>query len=101
MDDGWKPLEEKRDLPGATSTTSYQPRTTPGTTYTRAPYSPRSTSRVARARTYVVRAGDTLSGISRKFYGTPDQWRKIYQANRDILKGGNALRVGQRLVIPY
>jgi nucleoid-associated protein YgaU len=106
VDDGWKPLEEKRDLPGSTPTTRYprtttrQPRTTPRTTYTRSPYTPRTTSRTARARTYVVRGGDTLSGISRKFYGTPDRWREIYQANRDILKGGNALRVGQRLVIP-
>lgn len=108
LDDGWKPLEEKRDLPGSAGTTRYQPpttarqpRTTPGTAYTRTLYSPRTTSRAARTRTYVVRTGDTLSGISRTFYGTPNQWRKIYQANRDILKGGNALRVGQRLVIPY
>lgn len=51
-------------------------------------------------RSYTVQSGDSLSTISRKFYGTPSRWIDIYQANRDRLASENALRVGQELRIP-
>lgn len=51
-------------------------------------------------RSYQVQSGDSLSSISRKFYGTPSRWIDIYQANRDRLSSENALKVGQTLRIP-
>ncbi|MGC9259022.1 MAG: LysM peptidoglycan-binding domain-containing protein [Phycisphaerae bacterium] len=52
-------------------------------------------------RTYVVRAGEDLSGISRKFYHTPALWKKIYDANRRIIgPSPRDLRAGERIVIP-
>lgn len=51
-------------------------------------------------RAYTVQSGDTLSTISRRFYGTPSRWLDIYQANRDRLSSENALRVGQEIRIP-
>lgn len=51
-------------------------------------------------RTYTVQSGDTLTTISRRFYGTPSRWMDIYQANRDRLASENALRVGQDIRIP-
>src|SRR5213079_702918 len=33
-------------------------------------------------RTYVVRSGDTLFSISRKFYKSPKRWKEILDANR-------------------
>ncbi len=50
--------------------------------------------------TYKVVSGDTLSAISRKVYGTTSRWREIFEANRDILRSPNDLRVGQLLKIP-
>jgi nucleoid-associated protein YgaU len=52
------------------------------------------------ARTYVVAEGDTLTRISRKFYGTPGRWEDILNANRDILKDEKSLAVGSTLKIP-
>lgn len=49
---------------------------------------------------YTVQSGDTLSTISRKFYGTPSRWIDIFQANRDRLSSENSLRVGQEIRIP-
>jgi len=54
----------------------------------------------ARPDSYTVVAGDTLSEISRKVYGSPGRWMDIYQANRDQLSSPNALKVGQVLRIP-
>ncbi|MEM9227822.1 MAG: LysM peptidoglycan-binding domain-containing protein, partial [Verrucomicrobiota bacterium] len=50
--------------------------------------------------TYVIQEGDTLTRISRRFYGTDNRWQDIFYANRDVLPSPNALRVGQTLKIP-
>lgn len=51
-------------------------------------------------RTYVVRQGDTLQKISRKYYGTTRKWRSIAQANRSTVKDPDKIIVGTKLVIP-
>jgi tetratricopeptide (TPR) repeat protein len=60
---------------------------------------PRSAA-TATERTYDVQRGDSLSSISTQFYGDAQQWRRIYDANRNVLPNPNSLRDGQRLVIP-
>jgi len=54
----------------------------------------------ASARVYTVLEGDSLARISVRYYGTSNRWQEIYNANRDLLKGANALRPGQQLKIP-
>ncbi len=51
-------------------------------------------------QTHTVVSGDNLSAISRKYYGTADHWRKIYEANKDIIKDPNNIRIGQVFKIP-
>jgi nucleoid-associated protein YgaU len=52
------------------------------------------------ARTYIVQPGDSLSQISKQFYGNANQYMRIFQANRDQLSNPNQIQPGQRLVIP-
>jgi len=47
-----------------------------------------------------VAEGDTLSKISRRYYGTPDRWPEILEANRDVLRDARNLPVGASLRIP-
>lgn len=54
----------------------------------------------APANTYKVESGDTLSGISQRFYGETKYADLIFQANRDRLSAKNSLKIGQELVIP-
>lgn len=49
---------------------------------------------------YVVQSGDTLSGISKKIYGTTKNANRIFEANRKILDSADDLREGQTLVLP-
>lgn len=49
---------------------------------------------------YVVREGDSLSGIAEKVYGDPFRYPEIFEANRDKLSSPNRVYIGQRLVIP-
>jgi len=49
---------------------------------------------------YTVQKNDTLQKISKKLYGTTKKWVKIYDANKDVLKGPNKVYPGQVLNIP-
>ena len=51
-----------------------------------------------RKRTHVVQPGESLSSISRKYFGTPDFYGKIAETNN--LKSRDRIRVGQVLVLP-
>ena len=51
-------------------------------------------------RRYTVKAGDSLSKISKEFYGNPSEYMKIFEANRGVLSDPNKLQPGQELVIP-
>lgn len=51
-------------------------------------------------RRYTVKPGDTLTKISREYYGDPNQYNKIFNANRSVLKDPNSIQPGQELVIP-
>ncbi len=51
-------------------------------------------------KTYVVQRGDTLASISRKFYKTSAHWKRILDANRDVIDNPKKLTAGQSLVIP-
>lgn len=50
--------------------------------------------------TYTVQAGDTLSKISKQFYGDANAYMEIFNANTDILSDPNKIQPGQKLVIP-
>jgi nucleoid-associated protein YgaU len=53
-----------------------------------------------KMQNYTVQKGDTLQKISEKYYGTTKKWTKIYDANKDILKGPNSIYPGQVINIP-
>lgn len=59
-----------------------------------------STSGGQSSRTYTVQSGDSLSAISKRFYGNANDYMKIFEANRDTLKDPNKIQPGQQLVIP-
>jgi LysM repeat protein len=50
--------------------------------------------------TYVVREGDTLASISRKFYKSSGRWKKIRDANRNLIDNPAKLKPGLTLTIP-
>jgi len=51
-------------------------------------------------RTYVVREGDTLASISRKFYKSSGRWKKIRDANKNVIDNPAKLKPGMTLTIP-
>ncbi len=49
---------------------------------------------------HTVESGDTLSKISKKYYGDPNQYNKIFEANRPMLSDPDKIDPGQVLRIP-
>jgi len=49
---------------------------------------------------YEVVSGDSLSKIARREYGNANEWRRIYEANQDIVKDPDKIYPGQKLNIP-
>lgn len=49
---------------------------------------------------YVVKSGDSLSKIARNEYGNANEWKRIFEANTDILKDPDKIFPGQKLKIP-
>ncbi|MBF8669249.1 peptidoglycan-binding protein LysM [Pseudomonas putida] len=59
------------------------------------------TGPVAQAARFVtVEKGDTLSAISKKAYGDPNKYQKIFEANKPMLKHPDKIYPGQVLRIP-
>jgi nucleoid-associated protein YgaU len=52
-------------------------------------------------RMHTVLPGQTLTDISKIYYGSNGGWKKIYEANKDSLpRGPDTIRAGMKLIIP-
>lgn len=49
---------------------------------------------------YTVQSGDTLSSIAQEFYGDPDRFGTIFDADRNVLDDPDEIFPGQELRIP-
>ena len=56
--------------------------------------------KIKTQRFHIVRKNETLSAISRQYYGTANNWKKIFDANRDVIKDPNKINTGIKLIIP-
>ncbi len=76
------------------------PPTGPGTSRATGEADRPGSDRSVRSRPYVVKAGDTLTGIALRTLGDTNRWREIYDLNRDKLASPNRLRIGMTLKLP-
>lgn len=49
---------------------------------------------------HTVKSGESLSKISKQYYGDANKYNKIFEANRDKLKSADLIHPGDELVIP-
>lgn len=59
-----------------------------------------SSTAPAAEQSYTVVKGDTLSKIAKHFYGNANQWKRIYEANKDVIKNPDLIYPGQTFKIP-
>jgi nucleoid-associated protein YgaU len=54
----------------------------------------------AAAKTYTVKAGDTLSQIAKEHLGSAGAYMKIFELNKDVLADPDKIKPGQVLRLP-
>lgn len=59
-----------------------------------------SGSSTTATKIYVVVSGDSLSKIAQREYGNANDWKRIYEANRDLIKDPDKIFPGQKLKLP-
>ena len=69
---------------------------------TKTPTSKRPTDKKENkgSKTHIVKRGDTLWGLAKKYYGDGSKYMKIANANKDKVKNPNLIIDGWKLVIP-
>jgi nucleoid-associated protein YgaU len=60
----------------------------------------KSGSSSTATKEYVVVKGDNLSKIAKREYGNASAWKRIFEANRDVLHDPDKIKPGQKLKIP-
>jgi len=61
---------------------------------------PAPAAAAAAAKTYTVKAGDTLSKIAKEHLGDANAYTRIFEANRDQLSDPDKIKPGQVLKLP-
>ena len=64
------------------------------------PITKTSAPAASAATEYEIQKGDTLSAIAKRFYGDATEWRRIHEANRDVIKDPDTIYPGQKITIP-
>lgn len=59
-----------------------------------------STAEIAGTQPYTIQKGDTLSKIAQQHYGRANDWRRIYEANRDVIDDPDKIYPGQEIQLP-
>ena len=58
------------------------------------------TQKTQTERFHIIEKNQTLSDVARKYYGTPSEWPKIYNANRSAITDPHSVRPGTKIIIP-
>lgn len=59
-----------------------------------------SSSGTVGNKAYIIKSGDTLWDISKKYYGTGAKWKTIADANKKVIANPNKLTIGKKIIIP-
>ena len=56
--------------------------------------------KIKTQRFHIIREGETLSEISRLYYGSATKWQKILDANRHLIQDVSKLKPGTKIIVP-
>ncbi|MBS0631536.1 MAG: LysM peptidoglycan-binding domain-containing protein [Verrucomicrobia bacterium] len=85
--------------PGTTLVNPTRPGTAAAAVLQPAPATPAPEAAPA-PRTHTIVPGDSLTKISKKYYGTPNRWEEIMKANPGVIKNSESIPLGAVITIP-
>ena len=92
--------EKKADFSGVTASVDSTAELVPKADFSGVTSSVDSTADVVSVGTYAVQKGDSLSKIAKQHLGDANAWKKIFEANRDVLDDPDKIFPGQTLKLP-
>jgi len=92
--------EKKADFSGVTSSVDSTAELVPKADFSGVTSSVDSTADVVSVGTYTVQKGDSLSKIAKQHLGDANAWKKIFEANHDVLDDPDKIFPGQTLKLP-
>jgi nucleoid-associated protein YgaU len=54
----------------------------------------------AKVEYYVIQKGDSLSAIAKRYYGNANDYPRIFDANKEVIKNPDLIYPGQKIRIP-
>ncbi|MBN1806284.1 MAG: LysM peptidoglycan-binding domain-containing protein [Sedimentisphaerales bacterium] len=60
----------------------------------------RQPEKIKSQRFHIIRPGETLSEISRHYYGSATKWQKILDANQHLIQDVSRLKPGTKIIVP-
>ncbi len=49
---------------------------------------------------YEIQSGDSLSAIAKRYYGKPMEYKRIFEANKNVIENPDRIYPGQKIKIP-
>ena len=92
--------EKKADFSGVSGSVDSTAEQVPKADFSGVSASVDSTADVVSGGTYTVQKGDSLSKIAKQHLGDANAWKKIFEANRDVLSHPEVLPIDAELKIP-
>ncbi|WP_225765060.1 LysM peptidoglycan-binding domain-containing protein [Stenotrophomonas sp. Marseille-Q4652] len=91
--------DKKADFSGVTSRVDSSAEVAPKADFSGVTSKVDSSAEIA-GQQYTVQKGDTLSKIAQQHLGDGNAWKRIFEANRDVLDDPDRILPGQTLRIP-
>ena len=54
----------------------------------------------AKTQYYTIESGDSLSKIADRFYGDPQKYKDLFEANREVIQDPDKIYPGQKIRVP-
>lgn len=92
--------DKKADFSGVTSSVDTSAQKVEKADFSGVTSSVDTTAEKVGGGTYTVQKGDSLSKIAKAELGDANAWKKIFEANRDVLDDPDKIFPGQTLKLP-
>jgi nucleoid-associated protein YgaU len=96
----WMSTDKKADFSGVTSSVDTTAQKVEKADFSGVTASVDTTAEKVGGSTYTVKSGDSLSKIAKNELGDGNAWKKIFEANRDVLDDPDKIFPGQTLKLP-
>jgi nucleoid-associated protein YgaU len=92
--------DKKADFSGVTAKVDSSAKQATGADFSGVTANVDSSAEIVGEQRYTVAKGDTLSKIAKEHLGSANAWKRIFEANRDVIDDPDRIFPGQVIKLP-